>query len=104
MSAPAVILSVIFGWNLPLTMLAIGVPAIVYTMFGGVQAVTWTDVKQMFVDRRRRRWRPWSCWCSACRGDVGVGDALHLAGATGRLQAIDFRFDLEQDLHVLVRA
>ena len=26
-------------------------------------------------------------------GDVSFGQALHLAGATGRLQAIDFRFD-----------
>ena len=30
-------------------MLAIGVPTAVYTMFGGVQAVAWTDVKQMGV-------------------------------------------------------
>ena len=31
-----------------------------------------------------------------------VGDALHLAGATGRLDAFDFSFDLDEDLHVLV--
>src|SRR4029078_9433042 len=49
MSARAVILSIIFHWNLTLTILAIGVPTIVYTMFGGVQAVTWTDVKQMGI-------------------------------------------------------
>src|SRR2546425_4967164 len=28
--------------------------------------------------------------------DVGFGQALHLAGATGRLKAIDFRFDLRE--------
>src|ERR1041385_4173804 len=48
-SAPAVILSIIFHWNLTLTILAIGGPTILYTMLGGVQAVTWTDVKQMGV-------------------------------------------------------
>ena len=48
-AAPAVILSIVLGWNLTLTVLAIGVPTAVYTMFGGVQAVTWTDVKQMAV-------------------------------------------------------
>ena len=48
-SAPAVVLSVIFHWNLTLTILAIGVPTILYTMLGGVQAVTWTDVKQMGI-------------------------------------------------------
>src|SRR5574341_2655552 len=43
-AAPAVILSIVLGWNLTLTVLAIGIPTAVYTMFGGVQAVTWTDV------------------------------------------------------------
>src|SRR6188768_1520209 len=48
-AAPAVILSIILGWNLTLTILAIGLPTAIYTMVGGVQAVTWTDVKQMAV-------------------------------------------------------
>src|SRR6186713_1241061 len=48
-AAPAVILSIILGWNLTLTILAIGMPTAIYTMVGGVQAVTWTDVKQMGV-------------------------------------------------------
>ena len=46
-SAPAVVLSLVLGWNLTATALAISMPAVVYTMFGGVQAVTWTDVKTM---------------------------------------------------------
>src|SRR6186997_76781 len=48
-AAPALILSIILGWNLTLTVLAIGAPTVVYTMIGGVQAVTWTDVKQMGI-------------------------------------------------------
>ena len=48
-SAPAVILSIIMGWNLTLTVLLIGIPTAIYTMLGGVQAVTWTDVKQMYI-------------------------------------------------------
>src|SRR5215217_7753205 len=48
-AAPAVILSIVLGWNLTATVLAIGVPTAIYTMVGGVQAVTWTDVKQMVV-------------------------------------------------------
>jgi Na+/proline symporter len=39
-AAPAVILSIVLGWNLTLTVLAIGIPTALYTMFGGVQAVT----------------------------------------------------------------
>src|SRR4026209_1038508 len=48
-AAPAGILSIILGWNLMLHIPAIGLPTAAYTMVGGVQAVTWTDVKQMAV-------------------------------------------------------
>ena len=48
-AAPAIVLSIVLGWSLPLTILAIGLPTTVYTMVGGVQAVTWVDVKQMVV-------------------------------------------------------
>src|SRR5918996_1261712 len=44
-AAPAVILSIVLGWNMTITILAIGMPTALYTMVGGVQAVTWTDVK-----------------------------------------------------------
>src|SRR5687768_9173802 len=48
-SAPAVVLSVIMGLNVTMTCLLMGVPTAIYTMFGGVQAVTWTDVKQTYL-------------------------------------------------------
>ena len=48
-AAPAVILSIVLGWNITLTIMAIGLPTALYTIVGGVQAVTWTDVKQMVV-------------------------------------------------------
>jgi Na+/proline symporter len=40
LAAPAVVFSAIFGWNLTLSVTIIGIPAIIYTMIGGVQAVT----------------------------------------------------------------
>jgi Na+/proline symporter len=49
LAAPSVVMSAILGWTLPVTVAAICVPMIVYTTFGGVQAVAWTDVKQMFI-------------------------------------------------------
>src|SRR5438105_4405838 len=49
LSAPAVVMSAILGWQLPVTVLVICVPMILYTSIGGVQAVAWTDVKQMFI-------------------------------------------------------
>jgi Na+/proline symporter len=94
-SAPAVILSIIFHWNLTLTILAIGGPTILYTMIGGVQAVTWTDVKQMGIVVG-------GLVCAVIAlilglpDDVGVGQALHVAGAAGRMNTIDFHFDFRQ--------
>jgi len=92
LAAPAVVMSAILGWRLPVTVLAICIPMILYTTIGGVQAVAWTDVKQMFIVVGGM---------SAAVGillygilhNVGLGQALHLAGATGRLRAVDFKFD-----------
>src|SRR5881227_2482662 len=46
-AAPAVVFSAIFGWSLLWGVALMGVPTVIYTMIGGVQAVTWVDVKQM---------------------------------------------------------
>jgi SSS family transporter len=91
-AAPSVILSVVFGWNITLTILAFGVPTIFYTMKGGVQAVTWADVKQMFVIVGGLI----AAVIALVMGlpdDVTVGAALKTAGAVGKMQALDFTFD-----------
>jgi SSS family transporter len=92
-SAPAVVLSVVFGWNLTLTCLAIGLPTALYTMYGGVQAVTWTDVKQMFLIVGGLAAAVIALVVGLPDG-VGLGDALHIAGATGKLNTFDFTFSL----------
>ncbi len=94
-AAPAVVLSVILGWNVTATALAICGPAVVYTILGGVQAVTWTDVKTMgltvFVLLVAMVFLVWGL-----PGGVGIGDALTIAGRTGRLRAFDFHFSLNE--------
>jgi Na+/proline symporter len=94
-AAPAVILSIVLDWNLTLTILAIGAPTVVYTMIGGVQAVTWTDVKQMAVIVGGLMAAIGVLLLGMPDG-VGLDGALELAGAAGRLNAIDFRFDAFQ--------
>ncbi len=93
LAAPAVILSIVLGWNLTLTVLAIGVPTAVYTMFGGVQAVAWTDVKQMGVIVAAVGTAVTLLVLGLPR-DVSFLDALRIAGAAGRLRTVDFSFDL----------
>lgn len=91
-SAPAVVLSVMMGVDVTSICLLIALPTAVYTMFGGVQAVAWTDVKQMFLI-------VFGLLAAAVTlilrlpENVGIGDALRLAGETGRLTTFDFRLD-----------
>ena len=94
-AAPAVILSIILGWNLTLTVLFIGVPTALYTMLGGVQAVTWTDVKQMAVIVLGVG-AAIAVLVLGLPRDVSLVEALHIAGETGRLQSLDFRFSLTE--------
>ena len=91
-SAPAVILSIVLGWNLVLTVLAIGLPTVVYTMIGGVQAVTWADVKQMVLILTGMA-VVLIVIVSQLPEGVSVFSALHLAGAAGRLETVDFSLD-----------
>jgi Na+/proline symporter len=94
-SAPAVILSIVLGWHLGLTVLAIGIPTTIYTMFGGVQAVAWADVKQMVVILAGVLAAVVVLVMGLPDG-VGLKQALEVAGATGRLTTVDFHFDLTQ--------
>ena len=94
-SAPAVVMSVILGLYVTFTCLLIGIPTTVFTMFGGVRAVAYTDVKQMVVVVLSLL----SAVAALVWGlprDVGFTDALHVAGVTGRMQMFDFRFDLTE--------
>src|SRR5689334_6830461 len=79
-AAPAIILSIVLGWNIVVTILAIGVPTALYTMFGGVQAVTWTDVKQMAVVVAAMGSAVIVLMVGLPHG-VSPGAALHVAGA-----------------------
>jgi SSS family solute:Na+ symporter len=90
-SAPAVVFSAIFGWSIGWSVAIIGVPAVLYTMIGGVQAVTWVDVKQMMLIVTAIVAVTVTLLVQI---PVSPSDALHIAGATGRLQVFDFSFNL----------
>jgi len=92
LAAPAVVISAILGWTLPVTVLVICVPMIVYTTLGGVQAVAWTDVKQMFVVVGGMT-AAVVVLLAGILPHASLTQALHLAGATGRLTAVDLKFD-----------
>ena len=92
-AAPAVVFAAVFGWPLVWCVALIGVPTVAYTMLGGIQAVTWADVKQMVLI-------VFALLAVVVvlivQMPVSPGEALHIAGATGRLKVFDFSFDLSE--------
>jgi Na+/proline symporter len=90
-AAPAVVFSAMFGWNMFWSVGLIGIPTVIYTMVGGVQAVTWADVKQMVLIVGTL---VAIVIAILIKLPVGPDQALSLAGAAGRMQAFDFSFDL----------
>ena len=91
-SAPAIVFSAVFGWSMWTSVALIGIPTVIYTMIGGVQAVTWVDVKQMVII-------VFSILAIVVvllvKLPVSPVDALQIAGAAGRMQAFDFSFSLD---------
>jgi len=90
-AAPAVVFSAIFGWDMTWSVALFGVPTVVYTVLGGVQAVAWADVKQMLVVVAAL---VTMVVVLIVQTPVPLDDAMRLAGAAGRLQVFDFSFDL----------
>src|SRR6266498_1532032 len=84
--APALIVSVLLGWNLHVTNIVIGVLVIVYTASGGTKAVSWTHVHQLLIAL--------GIAVRMLPDHVGLVEAARVAGRMGRLNAIDFSFDL----------
>jgi len=90
--APALIISVILGWNIHITNVVIGTLVILYTTTGGTRAVSWTHVQQMLIILGGMA----TALVIAIRSipaDISVIEAVKVAGRMGRLNAIDFTFD-----------
>lgn len=92
--APAIILSSILGWNLNITILVIGVLVILYTVTGGSKAVNQTQKLQMFVILGGMT-VAFVYLLNYIPDGYSVSEMFHVAGATGKMQAIDFSFNME---------
>ena len=92
MYAPAVVLSVILGWDETWTIFIIGAVTILYTVTGGITAVIWTDVVQMLmmfagigVVLVALFWR--------LPAEVGVAEVLYIGGIQQMWRSIDLSWD-----------
>ncbi|MBV7267701.1 sodium:solute symporter [Winogradskyella luteola] len=92
--APAIILSVVLGWNIVTLNIVIGVLVIIYTVSGGTKAVTVTQKQQMFVIFAGMV-AALVIIINLIPNEVSFTDAIDIAGATGKMEVLDFSFDLE---------
>jgi Na+/proline symporter len=90
--APAIVLSVILGWPERATTLLMGTLVITYTVLGGIKAVTWSDVQQMGIIFLGLVVALVTV-IVLMPSSVSFGDAMFLAGAAGRLNAVTTHFD-----------
>jgi Na+/proline symporter len=97
--APAVVMSVILGWPDYLTTIVMAGVIALYVTAGGIKAVAWADVQQMIMIFGALILSLIVAF-HLMPSNVTVLDAIHLAGASGRLKAIDFRWDLNDRYNV----
>ena len=90
--APAIVLSVMLGWSERWTVMIMGVLMVSLTVFGGMQAITWTDVQQMAIIFLGIG-VSLAVAVLMLPGAVSLADALYLAGASGKLKVLDLSFD-----------
>ncbi|HTS66333.1 MAG TPA: sodium:solute symporter [Candidatus Acidoferrales bacterium] len=90
--APALVLSVILGWPERVTTILMGATVVTYTMVGGIKAVTWSDVQQMGVIFLGLLLALITV-IVLLPPSVSFTDAVYLAGAAGRLNAVTTGFD-----------
>ena len=91
--APAIILSVVLGWNLKLMVLFVGTLVITYTLVGGTKAVNVTQKQQMFVIFLGM-FIAFGFILYRFPEGISFSDALHIAGKAGKLEVLDFSIDL----------
>ncbi|MCE7066579.1 sodium:solute symporter [Dyadobacter sp. CY326] len=97
--APSLILSAILGWDITWTNIISGGIVMLYTIAGGSRAVSHTHLQQMGIITVGMivagvmvvRFLP---------NDVSFTDALHVAGKMGKINLIDFTFDLNNRYNV----
>lgn len=93
--APSIILSTLLGWDLTYMNIVIGILVIIYTVSGGTKAVNVTQKQQMFV-----------ILCGMAitfflilhylPNEMTFDNALHIAGANGKMDIVNFSFDINE--------
>lgn len=90
--APSIILSAVLGWDLRTLNIIIGVLVIIYTVSGGTKAVSVTQKQQMFIIMTGM-FITFFYILGYLPADINFSKALKIAGASNKLEILDFSFD-----------
>jgi SSS family transporter len=91
--ATALVIAVVTGLPVTWVVLVLGVAMIIYTVRGGVSAVIWTDVVQMFVYILGAAAVAYSL---LLRIDGGWSTVVAVGSAAGKFQVLDWSWDLSR--------
>lgn len=97
--APSIILSTILNVDIIYTTFIMGGIVILYTVYGGTKAVSYTQMLQMGIIFSGLFMAAYMV-VAMLPANVGLGDALHIAGKMGKLNAIDTQFDLSNKYNI----
>jgi Na+/proline symporter len=97
--APSIIMSSILGWNIYWTNLIIGGLVILYTVAGGTKAVSITQMQQMAVIFIGMFLAGYMV-VHLIPDNLNLSESLKIAGSMGKLNAVDFTFDLKNQYNI----
>ncbi len=92
--APSIILSAVLGWDLVLLNILIGSLVVIYTVTGGTRAVNITQKQQMGIIFGGM-FLAFLMLLNFLPLEVGLNEALSIAGAQDKMNILDFSFDFE---------
>lgn len=97
--APSIVLSTLLNLDITYTTIFIGCIVILYTFYGGTKAVSYTQMLQMGIIFAGLFFATYMV-IHLLPENVGLIDALHIAGKMDRLNAIDTKFDLSNKYNI----
>ena len=92
--APSIILSVMFGWNLKILVVIIGIMVIFYTVIGGTKALNVTQKQQMLIIFTGLIFT-FIYLLNSISDNLSITKAIKIASLNDKINLLDFSFNLE---------
>jgi len=92
--APSIILSVVFGWNLKILVIIIGIMVVFYTVIGGTKALNVTQKQQMLIIFTGLIFT-FIYLLNSISDNISITKAIKIASLNNKINLIDFSFNLE---------